>query len=105
MEKLDYAKETEKALVMSEFYYSLSLLHHKAINYVAHGETQEEKYARVKNIINLVRKTGVQIIDEHPVPHEHCEPPCWTDEATGMCMCNGGLTGDLSGGVLDPNPE
>ncbi len=89
--------------LMSEFYYSLSLLHHKAINYVAHGKTQDDKFARVRNIINLTIKTGEQIIDVHTVPHEHCEPPCWVDQATGVCMCNGGLTGSLDGGVFDPH--
>jgi hypothetical protein len=90
MEKIDYEKATEKALVMSEFYYSLSLLHHKAINYVAHGETQDDKYARVKEIIQLVTKTGVQIVDYNPVFNEEpCDiPPCRRDEMTGMCMCN-----------------
>ncbi|MEQ1604275.1 MAG: hypothetical protein ABL999_05345 [Pyrinomonadaceae bacterium] len=102
MEKIDYAKETERALVMSQFYYSMSLLQHKAIKYVAHGETQAGKYARVKEIIGLVTKAGAQIVDGDAVPHEHCEPPCWTDEATGMCNCPVGFHVDLHGGVVNP---
>jgi hypothetical protein len=88
--------EAGKTKLVGEFYYLLARLQTQAINYVACGETDADKLRRVQDIIKLVKKTGAEIPDEDGsgVPHhgpEHCEPPCYVDRGTGMCMCDGGV--------------
>lgn len=88
MEEKDNPKEMAKAKLVGEFYYTLALLQTKAITYVAHGENEEDKLARVKETIMLIEKTGAEISSEDLAAPEDCQiPPCHIDQVLNMCMC------------------
>lgn len=88
MEQIDSAKELEKAKLISEFYYSLARLQTRAINYVAYGETEDEKIERVKSVIEQVQET-IKLVGETglEIPRKDCDPPCHWDDMVGMCIC------------------
>jgi hypothetical protein len=86
MEAIDNGREMEKTKLVSEFYYSLALLQSKAIQYVAYGETVDDKLLRIKDVIMSVEKTGNEIL-ANDVPAEDCGSCCW-DYNLKMCICN-----------------
>ncbi len=80
--------ETDKAELVSEFYYSLSLMQSQAVNYVAFGETEGDKVERILTIIEMVREilkktgeTGLQIRENE------CPESCTWNPQLGMCIC------------------
>lgn len=94
MEQSVQTKEIDKTRIIGEFYYSLARLQTQATNYVAYGESDDDKLRRVQHIIELVKKTGAEIPDEggSNVPNdsfEHCHSPCYGDRNLMMCICGG----------------
>lgn len=95
MNQEQQTKEIDKTRIIGEFYYSLARLQTQATNYVAYGESDDDKLGRVQKIIELLKKTGAEIPDEggDTMPDdslEHCESPCYGDRNLMMCICGGG---------------
>ena len=93
-EKTDGTKQSKKIQLVGQFYYTLSRVHRKAINYVAYGETEDDKLLRVQDVfvdletlINGIFKDVPEFVPT-PIPEEDCKPPdCYWNEELGMCMC------------------
>lgn len=89
MEQAYQATEIDKAKIVGDFYYTLTLLQTKAIKHVANGENDDDKVVRAKTLIEQVREIIKSVEEtglEQPLETE-CIPPCYRDDVLNMCIC------------------
>ncbi|CAN5441209.1 hypothetical protein BH10ACI1_BH10ACI1_18340 [soil metagenome] len=86
MEQANQTMEIDNAKVVGEFYYTLALMQTKAIEYVALGETDDDKISRIISITEKFRKLISGVVDPNSGSGP-CEPPCFPDANFKMCFC------------------
>lgn len=87
MEQTVQTMEIDNAKVVGEFYYTLALMQTRAIEYVALGETDDDKINRVISITEKFRKLLEGVIDPGVESPGTCEPPCHPDANLKLCVC------------------